>query len=70
MTNSIRRGVVASLQRNGEAWNTSQALALAVQSDLRTTNLCVGGGTSGRVDETSGETCDSRGDGAQESEPS
>jgi len=26
MTNSIRRGVVASLQRNGEAWNTSQAL--------------------------------------------
>lgn len=27
MTNSIRRGVVASLQRSGEAWNSSQALA-------------------------------------------
>lgn len=26
-TNSIRRGVVVSLQRNGEAWNSSQALA-------------------------------------------
>jgi RNA-directed DNA polymerase len=26
-TNSIRRGVMVSLQRNGEAWNSSQALA-------------------------------------------
>jgi hypothetical protein len=26
VTNSIRRGVVASLQRHGEAWNASQAL--------------------------------------------